>query len=52
MNIKLALIIMFSIHVIVLIFHFMIIANQIPYEKVWAGKLNSEEEMKSFETIL
>jgi len=30
----------------------MIIANQIPYEKVWAGKLNSEEEMKSFETIL
>jgi phosphatidylserine synthase len=29
----------------------MIIANQIPYEKVWAGKLNSEEEMKSFETI-
>ena len=42
---------MFSILGIVLIFHFMIITNLIPYEKVWAGKLNSAEKMKSFETI-
>lgn len=42
---------MFFILGIVLIFHFLILTNQIPYEKVWAGKLNSIEEMKSFETI-
>ena len=51
MNKKVALIIMFFILGIVLIFHFLILTNQIPYEKVWAGKLNSIEEMKSFETI-
>lgn len=51
MNKKVALIILFFILGIVLIFHFLILTNQIPYEKVWAGKLNSIEEMKSFETI-
>ena len=51
MNKKVALIIMFFILGIVLIFHFLILTNQIPYEKVWAGKLNSIEEMKSFESI-
>ena len=40
MNKKVALIIMFFILGIVLIFHFLILTNQIPYEKVWAGKLN------------
>ena len=29
----------------------MILTEQIPYDKVWAGKLNSVEEMKSFETF-
>ena len=42
---------MFFILGIVLIFHFLILTNQIPYEKIWAGKLNSIEEMKSFESI-
>ena len=48
---KVALIIMFFILGIVLLFHFLILTEQIPYDKVWAGKLNSVEEMKSFETF-
>lgn len=51
MNKKVALIIMFFIIGIVLIFHFLILTEQIPYDKVWAGRLNSVEEMKSFETF-
>lgn len=51
MNKKVASIIMFFILGIVLLFHFLILTEQIPYEKVWAGKLNSVEEMKSFETF-
>ena len=50
MNKKVALIIMFFILGIVIIFHFLILTEQIPYDKVWAGKLNSVQEMKSFET--
>ena len=48
---KTALIIMFFTLGIVLIFHFLIFTEQIPYDKVWAGKLNSVEEMKTFETF-
>mgnify|MGYP000356730809 FL=1 len=33
----------------ILIFHLLIFTEQIPYDKVWAGKLNSVEEMKKFE---
>jgi NADH:ubiquinone oxidoreductase subunit 2 (subunit N) len=51
MSKKVALIIMFFILGTILIFHFLIFTEQIPYEKVWAGKLNSVEEMKSFETF-
>tara|TARA_R110002049_G_scaffold247413_5_gene421586 strand:+ start:96 stop:503 length:408 start_codon:yes stop_codon:yes gene_type:complete len=51
MNKKVALIIMFFILGIVLVFHFLILTEQIPYTNVWAGKLNSVEEMKSFETF-
>ena len=40
---------MFFLLGILLIFHFLIFTEQIPYDKVWAGKLNSVEEMKSFE---
>ena len=47
---KVALISMFFILGIVLIFHTLILTELIPYDKVWAGKLNSVEEMKSFET--
>ena len=51
MNKKAALIIMFFILGIVLVFHVLIFTELIPYDKVWAGKLNSVEEMKSFETF-
>lgn len=34
-----------------LIFHVLIFTEQIPYDKVWAGKLNSVEEMKAFEAF-
>lgn len=33
------------------IFHVLIFTEQIPYDKVWAGKLNSVEEMKAFEAF-
>mgnify|MGYP003653391518 FL=1 len=48
---KTALIIMFFILGIVLIFHFLILTEQIPYDKVWAGRLKSVEEMIIFETF-
>ncbi|MGG8496793.1 hypothetical protein ACQY1Q_10275 [Tenacibaculum sp. TC6] len=51
MSKKRALIILFFILGIVLIFHLLILTEQIPYDKVWAGKLNSVEEMKFFETL-
>lgn len=51
MSKKTALIIMFFILGIVLLFHFLVLTEQIPYDKVWAGKLNSVKEMKSFETF-
>lgn len=35
----------------VLIFHFLIFFEFIPYDKVWAGRLKSVEEMKTFETL-
>ncbi len=49
MNKKVALLIIFFILGIVLIFHFLIFTEQIPYDKVWSGKLNTVEEMKSIE---
>ena len=49
MNKKVALKIMLILLGIILIFHFLIFTEQIPYDKVWAGKLNSVEEMKTFE---
>ena len=51
MSKKNALIIMFCILGALLILHTLIITEQIPYEKVWAGKLNSVEEMRLFETF-
>lgn len=36
---------------IILIFHFCVLFEFISYEKVWAGKLKSIEEMRVFETI-
>ena len=51
MSKKNALILMFCILGALLILHTLIITEQIPYEKVWAGKLNSVEEMRLFETF-
>lgn len=48
---KSALIIMFCILGALLVLHTMIITEQIPYDKVWAGKLSSVEEMRSFEAF-
>ena len=49
MSKKVALISTFFILGTILIFHLLIFTEQIPYDKVWAGKLNSVEEMKKFE---
>ena len=50
-SIKTALIMLFYLLGLVLIFHFLIYFEQIPYDKVWAGKLKSFEEMRAFETF-
>lgn len=46
-----ALILMFIILGCVLVWHTLIITEQIPFDKVWAGRLKSVEEMRSFETF-
>lgn len=51
MNKRIALKIMFLLLGALLIFHVLIFTEQIPYDKVWAGKLNSVEEMKAFEAF-
>ncbi|MDL5512179.1 hypothetical protein QSE00_10165 [Arenibacter sp. M-2] len=51
MNKRIALKIMFLLLGTLLIFHILIFTEQIPYDKVWAGKLNSVGEMKSFEAF-
>ena len=48
---KVALKIMFLILGTLLIFHILIFTGQIPHDKVWASKLSSVEEMKSFEAF-
>ncbi len=49
MNKKVILLIILSILGIILIFHFLIFTEQIPYDKIWSGKLNTVKEMKSIE---
>jgi hypothetical protein len=51
MNKRIALKIMFLLLGALLIFHVLIFTEQIPYDKVWAGRLNSVEEMKAFEAF-
>ena len=51
MNKSIALKILFLLLGTLLIFHVLIFTEQIPYDKVWAGKLNSVEEMKAFEAF-
>ncbi|SMG46673.1 hypothetical protein [Arenibacter troitsensis] len=51
MNKKITIKIMFLLLGALVIFHVLIFTEQIPYDKVWAGKLNSVEEMKAFEAF-
>lgn len=51
MSKKSALLIMFFILGTLLLFHVLIYTQVIPYDIVWAGKLKSVEEMKSFELV-
>jgi hypothetical protein len=51
MNKKTALRIMFFILGSLIILHVLILTGQIPYDKIWAGRLNSVEEMRTFETF-
>lgn len=51
MSKRTAIIIMFFILGMVLIIHCLIFLEQIPYNKVWAGQLDSVEEMKVFEAF-
>ena len=48
---KIALWLMFFLLGAVLIFHFLIITEIIPFDQVWAGKLKTVEEMRQFETF-
>lgn len=51
MNKNLALKIMFYILSALLVLHLSIFFELISYDKVWAGKLNSLEEMRAFESF-
>ena len=51
MSKKVALKLMFLILGMTFIFHFLIFMEVIPYDLVWAGRLNSVEDMKTFETF-
>lgn len=51
MSKKVALWIMFVLLGAVLIFHFLILTELIPFDQVWAGRLKSVEEMRQFETF-
>jgi hypothetical protein len=48
---KQALNLMLALLILVMLFHISVIAQIIPYEIVWAGKLNSVEKMLKFESI-
>jgi hypothetical protein len=51
MHKKLAVKLMIGLLLIVIIFHFTVLLEFIAYDKVWAGKINSIDEMRVFETI-
>ena len=44
-----ALITLFSLLGILVVFHILILVQVIPYSQVWGGRLNSVEEMQTFE---
>ncbi|MDG1332673.1 MAG: hypothetical protein P8P74_10105 [Crocinitomicaceae bacterium] len=51
MSKKAALWIMFVLLGAVLVFHFLILTEIIPFDQVWAGRLKSVEEMRQFESF-
>ncbi|MCY7361642.1 MAG: hypothetical protein LH629_06170, partial [Ignavibacteria bacterium] len=48
---KKAIIIMIALLNVVLIFHTLVLTGTIPYAIVWAGKINSLEDMRILEVI-
>jgi hypothetical protein len=48
---KLALQIMITLISLVIIFHLAVIISLIPYDIVWAGKINTQREMYTFESV-
>ncbi|MBP9791140.1 MAG: hypothetical protein KBD57_11425, partial [Bacteroidia bacterium] len=42
---------MLALLTLVMLFHLLVLSQIIPYDIVWAGKLNSIEEMYSFEIM-
>jgi hypothetical protein len=50
-NKKIALKLMIGLLSIVLVFHFCVLFEIISYKIVWAGKINSIDEMRFFETV-
>ena len=48
---KTAVLIMLFLLGAVMVFHLLILTENIPFDKVWAGKLKTLEEMRIFETV-
>lgn len=48
---KTALLIMFFLLGALVMVHLLILTAVIPYDQVWAGRINSVEEMRAFETV-
>lgn len=48
---KTALLIMFFLLGALVMVHLLILTAVIPYDNVWAGRINSVEEMRAFETV-
>lgn len=46
-----ALVGMIGLMMLVIVFHLLIVAQVIPYTIVWAGRLNSVQEMYAFEAV-
>ena len=48
---QIAIKLIFGIFGLLVFYHLLIITQVIPFDKVWAGRLKSVEEMRSFETF-
>ena len=48
---KVALLIMFFLLGALVIVHLLVLTQVIPYDQVWAGRINSVDEMRTFEVV-